>query len=590
MQSIEKILNQKKWTGEEVARVFIANALALYNSSLRGDPNPRGIIEPSEFKKMKKGLIKDADNHTYYGYMDIYGWVTDTLQMVQAQEQQAQLQLAFFEEVITNAITAEDLHQYIAELPVIMTQKQYDEYVAEKEEEILHPEGGIWDNVLQLILNGIGYYLERLDEKKNPLTPLKKKLEKEPVTDPFTLENYTKIMGEGYYTTASGERSDQMEVEEWQDLIAPQLRDILANEQLPEADRDLILSDIVQKKRLKRATLLYYGDLSEEEQKQKDHSDQVRDELIKKVQWHYYEDPPEDLTKWDILTSGQLLDFYDYSSEDITEEEQNEVCKRFYAEYKEVADAIIKDIKENYPQYKEVVSCKVEEWMDNYIEWEELAKSDLYGFRAEQLNENAFFSHQRGKGLLNGIAIVRPSELIGRCKRIDPQTGYYTPPSISPTLEALSLNGLFPESEGFADNLGRVERFRKYFTASLYFVRAYNVALELIMELYGIEELETIRRPEELFKEEIERINANIMGLYQRVCYTTYEDSELKEKKLEVLRDILYPLEWEATDTDPERIKTTKNNMKNFACFTAEEKNPINTLLAYHDEEGGRVL
>lgn len=507
MLNVDRLLKKKSWTGAELGKLQIANVLLAYKKALEtGDPNEEGVVSKAEFKKMLNTITDPIERRVYNGYMAIHEWIAHTMQMAIAQEQQAQLQFETLWEILSNVITAEDIYSYIEELPVIMTEKQYTDLVEKRTHEILHTdEDRVADNIAQLVFDVIEVYTELLEkdpEAKNPLQPLKKKLEKELVKDPNILENYNRIYGLDHYTTKDGER--------------------------------------------------------------------------------------EDLNKWEILTSGALEEFYPCFEDGHTDEEAIELIKAFYIEFKEVVHAILKDIVKRYPELKAIEELPVEEWIYNAYSWEELYNMDFYHFKERMVGDLQVFDCNK-RALTNGIAIIRPSEL-GSSRRIDAETGYYKAPDIRKTLKDISLEGLFTEGDRYTENVDRVEDARETFIASLYFLKAFNEALNLISTLFDVEEVNIIKRNIPHFENRVQAFNDTIAMLYKRILNTEYGDNELKEKKLGVLKDILYPIDLSKAKVPKDRIDRTKEYMKDFKAFKEDRYSPTNTLCVYIPDYEEEIL
>ena len=599
MLNVNRLLKKKGWTGADLGKLQTANIMLAYKKALEtGNPNEEGIISKADFKKMLNTLTDPTEKRVYNGYISIQEWVSNTMQMAIAQEQQAQLQFRTLWEVLSNAITAEDIYNYIEELPVIMTEKQYKDLLEKRTHEILHPEEKpdgdgieIANNIAQLVFDVIGVYTDLLEKDpgaKNPLKPLKKKLEKEPVTDPAILDNYNKVYGLGYYTTEDGTRSDSMTPTEWRRLVTPVVAEYLEATELGDKEAQTIKKSIVQRRVLTDASLMYVEGLTEGEAQRKRINLEARQGLLKICEWHYYEDKPEDINKWEILTSGSLEEFYPYFEDGRTDGEIIGVIKAFYNEFKEAVDTILKDIVTHYPNLKSIEEIPVEEWIYNAYSWEELYNIDFYSFRERMVGDMQVFDFNK-RAILNGIAIIRPSDL-GRSRRIDAETGYYKAPDIRKTLEDISLEGLFTENENYADNVEILEEARETFISSLYFLKGFNTTLDLIASLFDIEEVAIAKRNVKYFEEKVETLNSTITMLYKRIANTEYEYNELKEKKLGVLKDILYPVDLSKTELPKGRIDRTKENMKDFKAFKEYRYSPTNTLCMYIPDYEEEVL
>lgn len=584
MVNVDKLLKKKSWTGRELGQLQIANALTAYKKAVEsGKQDEKGIIDREIIDKMVL-TIKDAKEfEEYSGYISIYEWLMTALQMAYAQEQQAQLQFEVMVNRLTNAWTAEELYSYISELPVIMTKKQYNDTVNKRTQEILKPNGEpLGMDILQIIFNAIEFYVALAESKpraKNPLKPLKKKLATEIITAPSFLKRYNKVYGLGYYTTEDGIRSDSVTSTEWRDIVNPLISKYFEEEQIDEELAELIKEEIVQKRTLTDATISYLNGLPTEEAQKKRREEEIKQGLLKRTTWHYYEDVPEDINKWELLVDEQLFEFFSACYEDDTQEDAMELCRTFYDEFKDVIEAILTDAETRYSLFKGISSIPVEEWLNTVYSWEELYNANCYNFRGAYLGNASIFDGNK-RAIFNGIAIIEPT-WIGGSKRIDKETGYYMPPNIWEPYKELSLEGLFDDAESHEEEAQRICIARDVFISSFYFIKAFNETLDLIISMYGIEEMKFLKRDIPYFEERVKSFNELLYRLSNKILDTEYENKETKEKKLKVLKDILCPIDITLSDVPKERIRITKNNMKNFKAFNSFELNPTNTLCMY---------
>lgn len=587
MTDINRLLKKKGWTGAELGRLEIANSALAYDKALKSNSiTQEPIVSNADFRKMLATIKDPEEARIYNGYISIHQWINSTGQMAIAQDQQAQLCYHKLWMYIENAITAEDLYSYIEELPCIMTEKQYKETVEKRTQELLHEDGeDIEDNVLQLVFDAIEYYTKLLESNpkaRNPLKPLKKKLEKELVHDHNILDRYNEVRGLGYYTLEDGTRSDRVSPTEWARLVSPTVFQAIDEDpEIGEKEAELLKDSILERRVLANAKLMFEEDLTEAEADKKRQEEETKKGLLKACQWHYYEDSPEGLlTKWEVLVQNNLMEYYPYYEDEVTDEEALEMCKAFVAEFPTVVKAILEDMGKKYPSFSKLKDLPVEEWLDTYASWEDLYKADFYGFKKMYVDDSSIFEGNR-RAVFNGIAILRPSDLLNKSPRISPETGYYVAPNLRQSLLPISLEGFFPESEHYADNVDRIEDIRETLLQSLYFVQGYNKLLDLIATMFNIEEVKIFKRPLELYTNSVEALNNSIYMLYKRIKDTDYEDKELRDKKLEVLKDILYPVDLKKLAIPKKKITQAKKVMKDFVGFKDDTQDPYFQLCIY---------
>lgn len=529
--SIERLLKQKGWTGQEVGILAVTSSIIGYlvaDGKAKAEDFPS--ISGSDIRKMLNTLEDPDDIRTYAGYIDINRWLAVQYATANAIWQQVLLRYTRLTDRILNAQMAERVYEFIDELPLIVTEKQYQDIVKKRTEEILHPNGEpVFYNLFEVMVQAIDFYVTQLKDnpkKKNPLAPLKGNLEKEPVTDPDILAHYNKYLDKGYFLLEDGTRSDEFSKEKWEEIYKA----------MPFSE---------------------------------------------KKEWHYYEDPPEKSNKWEVVSGGDKLGFFFTSL--AYENAEGETLEDGSAEYKEAvtSDAIafkkefpsvVQAILEDMEKYFEgVSSIPVEEWADNTYSLDDLHQRRIYGFQDETSEFNIFNAEEdySGRAINRGVAVLKRVASWASEDCID-KAGYYRLPKISEVLQRHALEGLFPESEYYADNLQEIDLDRKVLLDSIYFLNGYNKALELIRKRFKIDALKYLELDD--FSKGIDVYNNLLDLLSEGIRRREYEDEELMEKKQNAIKYVLKSIDLASTKTPEAKIKIAKEWLKrDFDAFKKGE-------------------
>ena len=554
MSDIKRLLNKKGWTGKELGQIELANLAYLFKQQKEGKEDPAPLVSQGEFRKMLNTLKDPVQIRAYNGYLSIHEWLSIAYNIASGQEQQAQSNFKTLYNGISVAQALENTYAYMDRLPVIMTEKQYKDFVEKRTKEITEPEdGGIGFNIFTMLVEALESLVRQLQtnpRKANPLKKLKPKLEKELVSDPRILARYNEVMGNGYYTIdETGERSDTMTAEEWQKAIAlPEVEESLnftgAEDYIPIAHRRI--------QEIAKAT--FRGATEEEIEEIKN-----KYSLTKPVTFHLYEEPPKDLNKWEILQAGDLYKYY-RSLESLSPEGEplepieryveamEEDARAFTAEFPEVSKAVLHDISQNY--IEGVEDMPIEEWTDYCVSWAELHRLGFYDFDETYLDDISLFKGKR-RPSINGVAILQKGTF--NAHSID-SNGYYIEPNILGGLEPYSLGSLFTDYPSYADNANRLEEARETLLDSYYFLLGFNEAIELIGKYFGVPQLEVFKFDAPRMAVRMDAFNETTAMLYKDIKDREYEDEELKAKKLEVLKDFYYPLGHEELTIPQENI------------------------------------
>ena len=599
MADIKRLLNKKGWTGRELGILELTNMCIIFQQALEGK-EPKPLVEQSQLRKMLSTITDRQQGQVYNGYISIHEWLSIRYNIAQTQLQQAQLQYRTLAAYVTDAIFAEDVYRYIEQLPAIMTEKQYRDAREAGLKKWLYDEDGTerGDSLAALIESGISFYTKQLQTnpaKPNPLKAIRKKYIAEPVKSKLILEGYNEVMGEGYYTIedGSGRRSDTMTAEEWQEAITtPAMKQALRDMKTTDGSGTEYTQQIATRRLLDRAKVIFEGGTEADADEAQQKKDYERG-LATPVKWHYYEEAPADLTKWDIAEAG-LMDFYGglFCGMDVSEGEYLEELEDFLTEFRELADAIIADIEKLYltgkdplqplpvngrEPLKDIASLPLKDWSSTVFSWGDLYKLDVYGFKKDAEADTTIFDGNK-RAILNGIAILRASDLLGRSPRIN-ESGYYVEPDIRHTLSNFTLEAFFTEAEDYADNVDIVETARQSLIESYYHIKGYNYALELIARFYDVPEFTVFKMDTDGIEDKIRAFNELVPILYKKIHDTDYTDGELKKKKLQVLKDLFQPIDYEALTIPEENKEAAEKLLEGFKAFQPEGTGLFEKLL-----------
>ena len=130
---IQKFLNKKTWTGEEVGKVLIYNLMHTYDQSLAGNVNPKTLFLPEQMTKMLSSITDRTDILHYNRFLGLQHWISQTQAVANAYYQRLQGEINAIVGIVTTAKAVEIESEYIQRLPALMTQKQYDDFKASGE-------------------------------------------------------------------------------------------------------------------------------------------------------------------------------------------------------------------------------------------------------------------------------------------------------------------------------------------------------------------------------------------------------------------------------------------------------------------------
>lgn len=577
---VKRLLNKKEWTGEETGKALVLLMISDYKQALSGNTDPKPLFPREKIREMLHGFrASRADIEACNRYINLQNWTKQYQAVANAYFQRFQSCVNEFISVHNAAESAENENRYIERLPRIVTQKQYEELKAKRIEEQLDPEGdgtdSIGENVFSLIIRLIEHYALKLETKpkaNNPLKAIKKLYSKETVENKAYILGYNKEMGDGYYTLPDGTRSDKVDRETWHERLLSYNPDMQRLEVEERKGLTWQPGSLSYERFAKEARAAHMGEPKPNKSK---------DAAI----WHAYEEASDGLTKWELIRADAEgdADFFEYipafTDEEIAPEAfiaDVEAFKKEFPELVEVAFKLLDAMGYTYEEEgeeKPLSSIPVEEWETTVFTWRTLYNNSFPGFREEIESDIRIFNGDK-RALVNGIAIIRPSDLFKAtinsrtCAAID-ENGYFAEPKGDTFFSnVFGLNAYLPDNPQSKENITRIENSRAALEESLRYIIGFDTAIELIAEETGLPEYT-------VFKIDgnglcISRTNA-LNGLFD-ILYTNIEDidyidKERKAAKLQALREVFYPIKTEELQITAKQKKKAAAMLEGLQAF-----------------------
>ena len=615
-KSIKSLLSKKGWTGEEVGKALIASLLNdIRNIGKAHDP----LFSPADFERMEKSIETERDFLAYGIYRDIYNSILEAYNRGQGAYQQYHNGYYRLLAHLTAVIRANDIEKHKTEYPLIMTAEKYQRAEAETAEELRsQPE-----SFHEILFSLLEYFMEILTENTVELhegvdgkpaelipAPILEAIEatkKEPVTNERILALYNTEMGEGYYQLPDGRRSDQLSPEEW---VQASEEAFLNTHKLTINGKPASPEDTARHFRAERILrgyeLLYRGaDAIREAFKESTGQElegtdkEILDELENIIndsyrmswrephtqlqtrlvatyteqtptEWHYYEAPPKDLTKYDILTS--LIERY---SGVIEGDSERDLFKEFKRDYPALYKALDAYIRETIPG---AGSLKATQLFKKCFSWGELADLGLpYYQRLVSVDQDAVREHLREAGELSyqendrafhrGIAILKDP----KSYQLDGDGNYTEDDMYLSRLETIDTIA------GDAQTVEEIEDLRdRLLSPAIQYLNCYRALLRVLGDVYGIEGAEDAYSGLEItrFRSQAEAFNKMIFIFHAEV-YGSPEERDLRRAEI---RSLFHPIDLEALEPDPEAVEALKARLVSLG-ISAEARQTLKDFL-----------
>lgn len=571
--SIERILKKRKWGGADAGKLLVASA--AYDMKHGKDPDYAPLCTQEEHDKMVDGFQTEKDRLIYDCYASIYDSFLDTYHRGQALYQQFFHVYYRYANTLIMCRQADDVLQQASRLPLLMTQRQYDR-VREQTRQRLSVNT---ERYITLVTRTINHFYRHPDKAPESIYRAFQDAMKTPADNQRLLKVYNVATGNGYYTLPDGRRSDEMELDEWRDIITTPYRS--TGEELKQAQKlgffkvyemffkgidgvratykemygeDTTELDAYDEARIMDALADMAGDVGQEDMARRAVGvvpalplqgllRRIADKLeyLTPV-WHYYTDPPEGLTKFDFLEDAFCL-WYNgilggLAIGDMEECEYD--LNEFRRDYPELYKAVTEYVEEHIPALKNTPPSQI--W-DASVSWGELAELDFLDFKEilspselnilETVAENAPADKRilMDRLVYNSIAIVqnpRPHQL--------DENGDFVEQLDSVILKTTDIYRAAEKER----RTGEFETLRNTLMyPALRYLCSFNVLMGILSKIYDIDELDTVQLQTDYIKDKLDAFNSVLYLFYADV----YGEKEEVDRKRNLMKEIFVPVD-----------------------------------------------
>lgn len=473
---IRKILNKKKLRGEEVGRALLAETIYSYKEAQKGKDTD-GIFTPAERSKMVEGLTTSKDLKEYTSYKGVDRTIYKYFGLAQTSVQG--FYNGFFQiwGEYKRAVTEESSIEYMESLPIIMTEKQYQEEREKRQASLLAKKISYQEIAYKALHHSIS-------KPDSPVNKALDDLEGQQITNPRVIETYPPLMDIGHMEYPDGSRPAQKDPKDFDKFIEQYKEKIQEMDWEERYKRHLSLTDLI--------------DGVEDPTELKRVFNNAEDGIDKKTLLEYI----EDLSEWEALYGGHF--------------------KEFIEDYPAIYKALLEEIT-SHPELEHLKG--VTDYQERIVPWEVLYKGNLYDYKELLESDSFLFSDIGGH---RGISILKnPQE-----HNLD-ERGYYKPRD--PYLKGLKHLYNDEEKRQF------IQRARNdYLIPSYKTTIAINIFFDLLAERINMPELEIFKTSMDPLKERVAIYNELLYTRFQDIPYLHDQEEKEWKKALvkEVLTPI----------------------------------------------------
>lgn len=561
---VKRLLRRKGWTGVEVGKLLLTSLANDVEQQKAGNTDPKALLKKDEFATIEGKLEKDSDLVAYGVYSDIYRALVENYNYANSLTQQVDngffRMLYNFSELEKN----EDAQEALNNTPLILTKKQYKEY---KEKSILKVKA-YKESFNSLLFIHLEAYLEDIGKAPKEIQAILKKLQSLKPKDPKIIKEINTLYNLGYFQLDSGERSDQMSKEEWNNLLEEKFLETHSLEIDGKiAGYEETYRDFKQDAKFKAEELYYQGmEATKKYVKDKlgielEYTDEEildgLDTIIAGVGIKYSE-PAQIILEAIGLKDNKTFYIYDTLQDDTSELDilslyveksisigtEREAIKELKKNYPDLFKALKEHLEKTIPATK---GLKANQYYKDLISWGELAELNILNYRDLVSEDTDIMAEIIAKELkieqskilkkvrLNGIAVLEGEGF----SSIDKEGNYKQ--QSNPLYFFTSLEELAQDEHLQKDISNCREILVKKGLANIY---AYNEFIDILSTVYDLEDIIKIA------KIDTRTIEYRI-GAFNKKIYMFYHELKGNEDKQKTLYQAFKPI-------DTSELKPTK--------------------------------
>lgn len=602
----KQLLRRRKLTGEQVGKALIANL--VYNFKLMKERKPpEQIVSVDDLRKLKAKLPNDKERAIYETYGAINDSILETFNRVTIKEQL--FYNGFYKNYLTLARVsdAERAEIIVNNTPLVVTREEYRRIRGRTKETLQ----SIDLTYQQLFFIMLEYYRNNPDKACKCTAKALEATKAEPATNERLLANYNKAHSLGYSSLPDGSRSDQMTKEAFTDR-AEELFVSFYSQHLGRetAAQEALLYHLNEGKK-KGLTLLAEGpeaikqeaskrgiDLSELTNEalienlsltlKREAKAEIRNKLERVIYpegsvtgvWHYIEEPPVGLTKYQLLETSLSY----YKGDWNPEENPKDFFKEFTKDYQELYQAVRSEIELIVPQARRIKSSQADKHIATQGELAEL-RIEPFLTLTEPTEENII----RGFKVIESFKPVYQQREIYSLAILDnpppynlDEKGFYKPFLTNPFDGLLTLKSI-SDSPDLQEAIKSDVQFA--IEPAIRSILAYNTLIDILTYTYSLEDTEALKIDfETLIKPKTDQFNE----LLYHLLLNAY--GKAKAQKREILRRVFPPLRVDHLYPQEANIAFVKYKLM-VAGFTPESKevlSRLDVLMNYLLEEGAK--
>lgn len=606
-RKIDSLLNKKGWTGVEVGKALVASI--VHDIKHQSEPDYKPLFSQSDFDKMESSLSTERDYLAYGVYRDIYSGLIDAFNRGQGQYQQFYNGYYRYLMYLKDAQTADNMLERAELVPYVMTEEQYNNLKKRAEARLK----GFTESFSSLFFTMLSSIMEAPEEAPEAIRTAVEATKKEAVTNERILSSYNEICGQGYYQLPDGTRSDSFEGNGWiERLKADYLKKhkLYVNGELASWEDtalhynterqlkgfELFFNGIDAVKELYREhtgeelpqegevgimkaleTLIDYGDKSLRTALERETAPLhpaltsikalLGGGLAEGAEWHYYTDPPTDITKYDII--AESLCFYNGEENEDGEPQ----LKEFKADYPALYKALEAYIKELVPQAK---SLKANQYSKDFISWGELAElgiqkyitlttadeQDITEQIAQEDEDTVENLLKRRRIFLNGITIAKEP----RAYQLNESGDFID--NMQYVLMLATINSIDSIAQSETQREDIVAFQENLFKPALRYLYAFNALVKILGAVYDLEEMGEVELKTTRFESGLNALNNTLYIFYAEV----YGTQEEKDRKRELIKEIFSPVNYEELKPTAEAIEAVTAELDKLGFSTEARK------------------
>lgn len=164
--------------------------------------------------------------------------------------------------------------------------------------------------------------------------------------------------------------------------------------------------------------------------------------------------------------------------------------------------------------------------------------------------------------------------------RPEAQDGTFSvPPSLRHVFDNFGIEAFLSESKGCNENIDIVREARETLLDSYYFLRGFNISIQMIGDYYEVPDVCAFCEDTRLIEELMDEFNGMSGAFHEKLTAQAQDGMEDVEEKFHISESLFYSVDYQSIKVPQSLIKQVQDSLPGFMAFTTERASSFDIIL-----------